>query len=127
MVGGDDSTSRKKKKETATKLRVFSAYERTLDYKSGNRSTGGGGGGGVGIILPIEEELDEFGGGGGDEGAEMAGQMRVWEGFIEEKIKKARKQGLFRNVQGRGKPLPKDEAEGNPFISRNDFLINRLV
>ena len=122
MVGGDSSSQ--KKKETLSKLRVFSAYERTLDYKSGNRSTGGGG---VGISLPPEEELDEFGGGGGDEGAEMAGQMRVWEGFIEEKIKKARKQGLFRNVQGRGKPLPKDEAQGNPFISRNDFLINRLV
>ena len=61
MVGGDSSSQ--KKKETLSKLRVFSAYERTLDYKSGNRSTGGGGGGGgVGISLPPEEELDEFGG-----------------------------------------------------------------
>lgn len=55
----------------------------------------------------------------------MAGQMRVYEGFIEEKIKKAREQGLFRNVKGRGKPLPKDDEEGNPYLSRDDFLINR--
>lgn len=61
------------------------------------------------------------------EGNFAAGQMRVYEGFIEEKIKKAREQGLFKNVKGRGKPIPRDEEEGNPFISREDFLINRLV
>jgi hypothetical protein len=53
--------------------------------------------------------------------------MRVYEGFIEEKIKKAREQGLFTNVKGRGQPLPKDDDEGNPFISREDFLINRIL
>lgn len=61
------------------------------------------------------------------EGNFASGQMRVYEGFIEEKIKKAREQGLFKNVKGRGKPIPRDEEEGNPFISREDFLINRLV
>ena len=79
-----------------------------------------------------------------------SGNMRVFEGFIEEKIKQARRDGVFNNVKGaspprsscssledrtdalppragRGKPMPKDAAESNPFISRTEFLMNRIL
>lgn len=46
------------------------------------------------------------------------GGMRAWSGFVEDKIEQARRDGLFNEVQGRGKPMERDEAEANPFIAR---------
>ncbi|GAA5871102.1 hypothetical protein JCM16303_001689 [Sporobolomyces ruberrimus] len=117
------------KREQAKKLRIFDAYEKTLDYKGGIHRT---------TTTPTTNssasnmssrglEEKEVDGSKDVEGNFASGQMRVYEGFIEEKIKKAREQGLFKNVKGRGKPIPRDEEEGNPFISREDFLINRIL
>lgn len=43
--------------------------------------------------MPVHEH-GEVGGEG------ESGQMRMWEGFIEEKIKQARRDGVFNNVKG---------------------------
>lgn len=96
----------------ARKQRLASAYERSLDYRGGIRPSGAQNGSfsGRGIAVPVH--VDESGGVG------HSGEMRVWEGFIEEKIKQARRDGVFDNVKGRGKPMPTDEAESNPFITR---------
>ncbi|GAA5949006.1 hypothetical protein JCM21900_003170 [Sporobolomyces salmonicolor] len=102
-------------KPTAQKARLVSAYERSLDYRGGVRSSSS-----PGIAVPVHEQ-------GSIDGEGKMGEMRAWEGFIEEKIKQAHRDGLFRNVKGRGKPIPKDDAESNPFISRDDFLINRIM
>lgn len=40
---------------------------------------------------------------------------------------KARKAGLFNNVKGRGRPLTRTTEEHNPFIGREEFLMNRIV
>lgn len=48
----------------------------------------------------------------------QAQDFQVWEGWLEEKIKQARKDGVFDNVRGRGKPIQRDHAESNPFIDR---------
>ncbi|KAG6809576.1 hypothetical protein H0H92_015697 [Tricholoma furcatifolium] len=40
---------------------------------------------------------------------------------------KARQAGLFQNVKGRGKPLVASIEESNPFIAREEFLMNRIV
>nr|GAT59732.1 predicted protein [Mycena chlorophos] len=54
--------------------------------------------------------------------------MRGWTNLIEDKIEKARRAGLFETVKGRGKPLPSRAVEeSNPFLSRQEFLINRIV
>ncbi|BGO97256.1 hypothetical protein NBRC10513v2_001176 [Rhodotorula toruloides] len=105
----------------ARKQRLASAYERSLDYRGGVRPSGAQNGSfsGRGIAVPVH--VDESGGVG------HSGEMRVWEGFIEEKIKQARRAGVFDNVKGRGKPMPKDEAESNPFITRTEFLMNRIL
>ncbi|GAA5901999.1 uncharacterized protein JCM6883_000462 [Sporobolomyces salmoneus] len=123
--GSNGSTGVAGKREQARKLKIFDAYEKTLDYKGGLHKLSPSS---SSPAATNESEMDEVVDGSKDvEGSLMAGQMRVYEGFIEEKIKKAREQGLFRNVKGRGKPLPRDEEEGNPFISRDDFLINRIL
>ncbi|GAA5865388.1 hypothetical protein JCM1840_001551 [Sporobolomyces johnsonii] len=102
-------------KPTPQKARLASAYERSLDYRGGVRSSSS-----PGIAVPVHEQ-------GTVDGEGKMGEMRAWEGFIEEKIKQAHRDGLFRNIKGRGKPIPKDDAESNPFISRDDFLINRIM
>ena len=39
----------------------------------------------------------------------------------------ARKAGLFNTVKGRGKPIERSMDEYNPFIAREEFLMNRIV
>ncbi|KAF8305457.1 hypothetical protein DL93DRAFT_2063560 [Clavulina sp. PMI_390] len=53
--------------------------------------------------------------------------MRAWNSLIEDKIERARAKGQFDNLTGRGKPLARDDAESNPFIAREEFLMNRIV
>ncbi|GAA5945278.1 hypothetical protein JCM10213_001508 [Rhodosporidiobolus nylandii] len=94
----------------AKKARLASALEKTLDYRGGVRPGEREG--------ALEAERHD---------ASMMGPMAAWGGIVENRILQAQREGLFRNVKGRGKPLPKDDAESNPFISRTDFLINRIM
>lgn len=40
---------------------------------------------------------------------------------------KARLAGVFKNVKGRGLPMTRAVEERNPFIAREEFLMNRIV
>lgn len=40
---------------------------------------------------------------------------------------RARQAGHFNNVKGRGQPLKRTADEGNPFLPREEFLMNRIV
>lgn len=42
-------------------------------------------------------------------------------------MQRARNEGLFQGIKGRGKPIVKANEESNPFISREEFLMNRIV
>jgi len=53
--------------------------------------------------------------------------MRGWTSLIEDKIEKARSAGLFDRIKGRGQPLARTTEEKNPFIGREEFLMNRIV
>ncbi|GAA5979305.1 hypothetical protein JCM10908_002873 [Rhodotorula pacifica] len=115
------------------KQRLANAYERSLDYRGGVRRPSGsvrsglGSGGGFdlmsgrGIAVPVHEQQSGQNAGG------QAQDFQIWEGWLEEKIKQARKDGVFDNVQGRGKPIERDHAESNPFIDRTEFLMNRIL
>ncbi|GAA6000730.1 hypothetical protein JCM10207_004629 [Rhodosporidiobolus poonsookiae] len=94
---------------SARKARLSSAYEKSLDYRGGVRGEEAGGGGGA-------ERHDTA----------MLG-LGGWGGIVENRILQAQREGLFKINKGRGKPLPKDDAESNPFISRSEFLINRIL
>ena len=53
--------------------------------------------------------------------------MKGWAGLVEERIEHARSEGHFRTLKGRGRPLTRENEETNPFIERDDFLMNRIV
>jgi hypothetical protein len=78
--------------------------------------------------------------------------MKGWAGLVEERIEvrrilgdssqfpylspthpslsptqRARLEGHFRAIKGRGKPLERSSEEHNPFIAREEFLMNRIV
>ena len=42
-------------------------------------------------------------------------------------MQRARSEGHFRSIKGRGKPITRDSEQSNPFITREDFLMNRIV
>ncbi|KAK1229263.1 hypothetical protein PQX77_007685 [Marasmius sp. AFHP31] len=120
-----DERARKKEKEaqkwTEQVGRLGQARESTLDYKLGIKSAGSAGGGRPNPV-----------------------SVKGWAGLIEERIEvcptsqsgwyfvlilkqRARAAGAFNNVKGRGQPLARTHEESNPFIGREEFLMNRIV
>ncbi|KAG6853135.1 hypothetical protein C0991_006615 [Blastosporella zonata] len=95
---------REEKKRTEHVGRLAKAKETTLDYRLGIRAPGEGL---RGQVNPVS--------------------LKGWTNLVEDKIEKARKAGLFQNVKGRGKPLVSTMEEFNPFIAREEFLMNRIV
>lgn len=53
--------------------------------------------------------------------------LKGWASLVEERIESARQQGHFGNLRGRGKPLLLSDEERNPFISREEFFMNRII
>ncbi|KAJ4469540.1 hypothetical protein J3R30DRAFT_1566472 [Lentinula aciculospora] len=53
--------------------------------------------------------------------------MRGWTSLIEDKIEASRNAGVFNHIKGRGQPLARTTEEKNPFIGREEFLMNRIV
>ncbi|EJD36917.1 hypothetical protein AURDEDRAFT_108354 [Auricularia subglabra TFB-10046 SS5] len=53
--------------------------------------------------------------------------LKGWGSLVEERIERAKSEGQFKTLNGRGKPLQRETAEGNPFIGREEFLMNRIV
>ncbi|KAH8921349.1 hypothetical protein BT69DRAFT_1335629 [Atractiella rhizophila] len=47
--------------------------------------------------------------------------------LIDERIEHARQRGAFNNLNGRGKPLQRDESAYNPFLSNEERILNRIV
>lgn len=91
--------------------RLAAAREKSLDVRAGFASMM------IGrpqVMVPKEEGEEED---DGEERGSMGG-MRNFAGFVEDRILRAQKRGVFDKIEGRGKPIPKDEAETNPFIPR---------
>ncbi|KAG8741346.1 hypothetical protein FRC10_002963 [Ceratobasidium sp. 414] len=53
--------------------------------------------------------------------------MRGWNALIEERIQHAQATGAFDKLEGRGKPFQHTADEMNPFVAREEFLMNRIV
>ncbi|KAI0758078.1 hypothetical protein C8Q74DRAFT_296365 [Fomes fomentarius] len=53
--------------------------------------------------------------------------LKGWANLVEDRIEKARLAGHFNNVKGRGKPIARAVEDKNPFIGREEFLMNRIV
>ncbi|GJE87408.1 DUF1992 domain-containing protein [Phanerochaete sordida] len=107
----DDKARRKlreTKKRTEHAGRLRSAKESTLDYRLGIKA---------GAKAAHEAARPR---------ANPTG-MKGWASLVEERIERARQEGRFDNIQGRGQPLQQFVEERNPFIGREEFLLNRLV
>lgn len=96
----------KKRTEQAGRLR--SAKESTLDYR-------------LGIKSGVKSAHDAVRPRGNPTG------MKGWASLVEDRIERARQEGRFDKIEGRGQPLKQFVEERNPFIGRDDFLLNRLV
>ncbi|KIM76339.1 hypothetical protein PILCRDRAFT_77840 [Piloderma croceum F 1598] len=103
----DDRTRRKEielKKREKVVGRLTKAKESTLDYRLGiNRAE-----------APKQIRPNPI-------------SLRGWTSLIEDKIEVSRNAGLFNKVSGRGRPLMRQMDESNPFIAREEFLMNRIV
>ncbi|KDQ31417.1 hypothetical protein PLEOSDRAFT_1020218, partial [Pleurotus ostreatus PC15] len=55
--------------------------------------------------------------------------IRAWASLVEDRIEVgiSRLKGLFNNIKGRGQPIARASDEHNPFIAREEFLMNRIV
>ncbi|KAI0034594.1 hypothetical protein K488DRAFT_45199 [Vararia minispora EC-137] len=105
----DDKARRKEREQTRrmqTGVRLTQARESMLDYKLGMRQHG-----------HIR----------GPAGRPNPVSAKGWAGLVEDRIERARQAGHFNNVKGRGQPLKRTADEGNPFIGREEFLMNRIV
>ncbi|SGZ06565.1 BQ5605_C031g10953 [Microbotryum silenes-dioicae] len=108
--------------KTTPSQRLASAREKTLDYTFGVGVTCPDGGGRTRVMVPSFEA--EFEAVSTEKGGDS---LRAWDGFVEDKVNQAIRNGLFKDLKGRGKPLKVDEAESNPFLPIEDRLINRVV
>ncbi|KAH9973004.1 hypothetical protein BGW80DRAFT_1310992 [Lactifluus volemus] len=98
---------REAKKRSEVAGRLTRAKESTLDYR-------------LGIIKGVK-------GGAQTQVNPNPVSMKGWAGLVEERIERARREGHFRTIKGRGKPLERSVEEHNPFIAREEFLMNRIV
>ncbi|KAI5476858.1 DnaJ family protein [Pseudohyphozyma bogoriensis] len=109
-------------KTSSKRARLHNALEAKYDYASGHTSAK------PQILVPDENgETHPQGQQGHGGWRRPMGGMRAWNGLVEDRIEQARKDGLFNNLKGRGKPMVKDAEEGNPYIGREEFLMNRIV
>ncbi|SCZ92029.1 BZ3500_MvSof-1268-A1-R1_Chr5-3g08291 [Microbotryum saponariae] len=107
--------------KTTPSQRLASAREKTMDYTFGVGFSSPEGGR-TRVMVPSFDA--EFGAASTKKGGDS---LRAWEGFVEDKVNQAIRNGLFKDLKGRGKPLKVDEAESNPFLPIEDRLINRVV
>ncbi|KAJ3891013.1 hypothetical protein GG344DRAFT_88508 [Lentinula edodes] len=98
-------------KRTEQAGRLGRARESTLDYRLGLKNTQTRS---DGPQLPTGGRPNPVG-------------MRGWTSLIEDKIEKARSAGVFNHIKGRGQPLVQTTEEKNPFIGREQFLMNRII
>ncbi|CAK5278014.1 unnamed protein product [Mycena citricolor] len=104
-IGGDEQT-RRAEKELHRKLgRLNRARESSLDYRLGLGNTN---------KHHAPSQINPV-------------SMKGWTNLVEDRIEKARRAGLFTKVKGRGKPLERIAEEHNPFIAREEYLMNRIV
>ncbi|KAK0207055.1 hypothetical protein DFS33DRAFT_1257228 [Desarmillaria ectypa] len=103
-----DQLTRKKEKESKKRVehvgRLSRARESTLDYRLGIKNSSEGR---ARRPNPVS--------------------LKGWASLVEDKIEKARIAGIFNTVKGRGQPMTRTVEESNPFIGREEFLMNRII
>ncbi|KAG8956593.1 hypothetical protein FRC04_000071 [Tulasnella sp. 424] len=102
---------RRAKKLNEGPRRAGSALEKSLDYRIGRTL---GQGEETGAAPSVPRQISPV-------------SLKGWAAVVEDKIEQARSAGVFNKVEGRGKPLKRHHDEVNPFIPREEFLMNRII
>ncbi|KAF8638553.1 hypothetical protein AX17_002096 [Amanita inopinata Kibby_2008] len=95
--------------------RLTRARESTLDYRLGIAPNMKGS-----ASTPVS-------GGGREPRQHNPVSLKGWTSLVEDRIEKARSAGVFNAVKRKGQPLARTQEESNPFIAREEFLMNRIV
>lgn len=103
--------------------RLGNAREEALDYRLGQGEED----------FAMEED-ETFTGNRQAKGSSVLGTqkggasgLRAWQGLVEDRIQRAREAGRLTPTKGLGKPIPRDENAGNPYIDSGELLMNRIV
>ncbi|TBU46402.1 hypothetical protein BD309DRAFT_888646 [Dichomitus squalens] len=103
-----DDKGRRKEMETRKRMqqgmRLSQARESTLDYRLGIK----------GSATDQFRRLNPV-------------SLKGWANLVEDRIERARQAGHFKNIKGRGAPIARTTEDKNPFIGREEFLMNRIV
>ncbi|KAI0329588.1 hypothetical protein GY45DRAFT_1252672 [Cubamyces sp. BRFM 1775] len=103
-----DEKARRKERETKKRMeqgtRLSRARESTIDYR-------------LGIKGAAAEQLRR----------PNPVSLKGWANLVEDRIEASRQAGHFNNVKGRGQPIARVAEDKNPFIGREEFLMNRIV
>jgi hypothetical protein len=112
------SSSSRLSSTTRTPLhqRVSAAREASVDYSIGDRDAAKS----KALGAPARQR-------GSTGYRPMPQSMRAVAGLVEDRIDRARREGVFDRLPGRGKPFERDANESNPFIDRTEKLMNRIV
>ncbi|KAJ8507161.1 hypothetical protein ONZ45_g10437 [Pleurotus djamor] len=100
-------TERQQKKRVEQAGRLVSARESTIDYRLGIKER-------KSSHLQTTSRPNPV-------------SVKGWASLVEERIEKAKISGVFNNVKGRGQPIVRKSEEYNPFIAREEYIMNRIV
>ncbi|KAG8905760.1 hypothetical protein FRB99_008333 [Tulasnella sp. 403] len=109
---------RRAKKLDEGPKRIGSAREKSFDYRIGKV---------LGTITPDSSTSSSEAAITEEPRRPNPASVKGWAALIEDRIEKARSSGTFDKIEGRGKPLKQHSDEGNPFIAREEFLMNRII
>ncbi|KAI8148546.1 hypothetical protein BJV82DRAFT_592489 [Fennellomyces sp. T-0311] len=108
MSSGEKAILRDKAVRSKRQKRIINAREAALDYSLEKK-------------YPSQPKQD-------DNADEKQPKSIAEIGLLaEERIREARAKGLFDHLPGRGKPIPVDVNENNPFVDRTEYFLNRIV
>ncbi|KAI0371625.1 hypothetical protein BV20DRAFT_941826 [Pilatotrama ljubarskyi] len=103
-----DEKARRKERETKKRMeqgtRLSRARESTIDYRLGIKGAA----------------ADQY-------RRPNPVSLKGWANLVEDRIEKARQAGHFNNIKGRGQPIAQAAEDKNPFIGREEYLMNRIV
>ncbi|KAK6974601.1 DUF1992 domain-containing protein [Favolaschia claudopus] len=105
-LGAESEQTRRAEKEIHKKVgRLIGARESIIDYRLGlgpNSKASG-----MSRVNPVS--------------------VKGWTSLVEDRIERASRAGFFTTIKGQGKPLTRTVEESNPFIAREEFLMNRIM
>ncbi|KAI9262364.1 hypothetical protein BDA99DRAFT_438890 [Phascolomyces articulosus] len=115
LSSGEKAMLRDKMTRSKRQKRIMSARDAALDYSLEKKYPSSSSQKKKGIVEEDNEWMER---------PKSIAEMGL---LAEERIREARAKGHFDYLPGRGKPIPTDINENNPFVDRTEYFLNRIV